>query len=244
MSLRVAVFASGSGSNLQAILDHHAGLDAPPWRVELVVSDQEDARALGRARRVGIRSRFLPVAGRSVGDVAGETLDLLRSSEIGFVALAGYLRLIPAPVVGAFRERMVNIHPALLPAFGGRGMYGIRVHEAVLAAGARVTGPTVHFVDEEYDRGPIIAQWPVPVRAGEDPHTLAARVLRVEHLLYPRVVDQFGRALARGCRPTPFSPPGTAFLANSRATVDLGHAISAGFAAWSGAASHGNGERT
>ena len=244
MSLPVAVFASGSGSNLQAILDHHAALDAPPWRVELVVSDQKEARALERGRHAGIRACFLPVAGRSSGDVAGETLDLLRSSEIGFVALAGYLRLIPAPVVGAFRERMVNIHPALLPAFGGRGMYGMRVHEAVLGAGATVTGPTVHFVDEEYDRGPIIAQWPVPVRAGDDPHTLAARVLRVEHLLYPRVVDRLGRALARGCRPAPFSPPGTAFLAHSRATVDLERAISAGFAARTGAAAHGNEERT
>lgn len=229
MILPVAVFASGSGSNLQAILDYHASLDAPPWRVELVVSDQEGAKALGRARRAGIRSRFLRVAGRSSGEIAGETLNLLRSADIGFIALAGYLRLIPAPVVAAFRERMVNIHPALLPAFGGKGMYGMRVHEAVLAAGARVTGPTAHFVDEEYDRGPIIAQWPVPVRAGDDPRTLAARVLRVEHLLYPRVMDHVGRALARGCRPVPFSPPGTAFLANSRAAADVERAISAGF---------------
>ena len=229
MSLPVAVFASGSGSNLQAILDYHASFDAPPWRVELVVSDQEHARALRRARRARIRSRFLPVGGRSSGDAAGETLNLLRSADIGFIALAGYLRLIPAPVVAAFRERMVNIHPALLPAFGGKGMYGMRVHEAVLAAGARVTGPTVHFVDEEYDRGPIIAQWPVPVRTGDDPHTLAARVLRVEHLLYPRVVDQLCRARARGCRPTPFSAPGTAFLASSRATAEVERAISAGF---------------
>lgn len=229
MTLPVAVFASGSGSNLQAILDHHATLDAPPWRVELVVSDQEDARALRRARRSGIRSRFLPVAGRPSGDVAGETLDILRSAHVGLIALAGYLRLIPADVVGAFRERIVNIHPALLPAFGGKGMYGMRVHEAVLASGARVTGPTVHFVDEEYDRGPIVAQWPVPVRAGDDPRALAARVLRVEHLLYPRVVDHLGRALARGCRPTPFSPPGAAFLAKSTTGAGVERSISAGF---------------
>ena len=229
MSLPVAVFASGSGSNLQAILDHHATLDAPPWRVELVISDQKDARALGRARGSGIRSRFLPVAGRPSGDVAGETLDILRSADVGLIALAGYLRLIPADVVEAFRERMVNIHPALLPAFGGKGMYGMRVHEAVLASGARVTGPTVHFVDEEYDRGPIVAQWPVPVRAGDAPHVLAARVLRVEHLLYPRVVDHLGRALARGCRPTPFSPPGAAFLTKSETGAGVERSISAGF---------------
>jgi folate-dependent phosphoribosylglycinamide formyltransferase PurN len=84
---------------------------------------------------------------------------------------------------------MLNVHPALLPAFGGAGMYGARVHAAVLAAGARVSGPTVHFVDEQYDRGPIVMQWPVPVRDDDTPDTLAARVLHVEHLLYPRVVD-------------------------------------------------------
>lgn len=229
MSLPVAVFASGSGSNLQAILDHHATLDAPPWRVELVISDQKDARALGRARGSGIRSRFLPVAGRPSGDVAGETLDILRSADVGLIALAGYLRLIPADVVEVFRERMVNIHPALLPAFGGKGMHGMRVHEAVLASGARVTGPTVHFVDEEYDRGPIVAQWPVPVRAGDAPHVLAARVLRVEHLLYPRVVDHLGRALARGCRLTPFSPPGAVFLTKSETGAGVERSISAGF---------------
>lgn len=229
MTLPVAVFASGSGSNLQAILDYHAGLDAPPWRVELVISDQEGATALRRARRAGIRSRFLPVAGRSSRDVADETLDTLRSGDIRFVALAGYLRLIPARVVRAFRERMVNIHPALLPSFGGKGMYGMRVHEAVLASGARVTGPTVHFVEDEYDRGPIIVQWPVPVRADDDPHTIAVRVLRVEHLLYPRVVNHLSGALARGCRPTPFSPPGTAFLASSAVPTEVARAIAAGF---------------
>ena len=204
MSLPVAVFASGSGSNLQAILDYHASLDAPPWRVELVVSDQGDAKALGRARRAGIRSRFLPVAGRSSGDVAGETLDLLRSSEIEFVALAGYLRLIPAPVVGAFRERMVNIHPALLPAFGGKGMYGMHVHEAVLAARAKVTGPTVHFVDEEYDTGPILMQTHVPVIPGDTAETLAARVLREEHVLYPKALSLVasGRVMVSGRKVT------------------------------------------
>ena len=229
MSLSVAVFASGSGSNLQAILDHHAELDAAPWAVELVISDRKDARALRRARRLGIRSRFLPVTGRTPSDVAAETLDVLRSADVGFIALAGYLRLIPAQVVEAFGERMVNIHPALLPAFGGKGMHGARVHEAVLASGARVTGPTVHLVDEEYDHGPIVAQWPVPVFAGDDPHALAARVLRVEHLLYPRVVDHLCRALARGCRPTRFSPPGSVFLATARVSGDVERGIAAGF---------------
>ena len=225
----MAVFASGSGSNLQAILDFHAGLDAPPWRVGLVISDQREAKALERARRAGVASRVLPVAGRPAGAVAAEMLDVLRSSGTGFIALAGYLRLVPAEVVGAFRERIVNIHPALLPAFGGKGMYGMRVHEAVLASGARVTGPTVHLVDEEYDRGPVIAQWPVPVLAGDTARALAARVLRVEHVLYPRVVDHWGRALAGDQAPAPFSPPGATFLAGESARAGLEPAINASF---------------
>ena len=229
MSLRVAVFASGSGSNLQTILDYHARLDAPPWHVDLVISDRERAKALERARHAGIESRFLAVTGRPPGDVAAEMLDVLGSTNTGFIALAGYLQLIPAAVVGAFRGKIVNIHPALLPAFGGKGMYGTHVHEAVLAAGARVTGPSVHLVDEEYDRGPIIAQWPVPVLAGDSPRALAARVLCVEHLLYPRVVDHWSRALADGREPTPFSPPGTEFLMSLRAMAGVERAIAAAF---------------
>jgi phosphoribosylglycinamide formyltransferase/phosphoribosylglycinamide formyltransferase-1 len=105
-------------------------------------------------------------------------------------------------VVHRYAGRIINVHPALLPGFGGPGMYGARVHEAVLAAGVTVTGVTVHFVDEEYDRGTIIAQWPVPVLQGDDARSLAARVLRVEHLLYPRVVDAVagGAVTLAGCR--------------------------------------------
>ncbi len=110
------------------------------------------------------------------------------------MVLAGWLRLVPAPVVRAYRGRMVNVHPALLPAFGGQGMYGRHVHQAVLDSGVRVSGVTVHFVDEAYDRGPILAQWPVPVHERDDAATLADRVLQVEHRLLPSAV----RALARG----------------------------------------------
>jgi folate-dependent phosphoribosylglycinamide formyltransferase PurN len=111
---------------------------------------------------------------------------LLGDHRVDLIVLAGYLRLVPRSVVGAYRGRIINIHPALLPAFGGAGMYGQRVHSAVIEQGARVSGATVHFVDEAYDRGPIIAQWPVPVLPGDTPEALAARVLRVEHLLLPR----------------------------------------------------------
>ena len=121
-------------------------------------------------------------------------LALLREHQIEVLVLAGYLALVPAAVTRAYRGKIVNVHPALLPAFGGPGMYGKHAHTAVLAAGARISGATVHFVDEVYDHGAVIAQWRVPVRAGDDERSLAARVLRAEHLLFPRVVQ----ALAAG----------------------------------------------
>jgi phosphoribosylglycinamide formyltransferase-1 len=105
------------------------------------------------------------------------------------VALAGYLRLLPKEVIAEFPSRILNVHPALLPAFGGPGMYGERVHRAVLMSGAAVSGASVHYVDEEYDNGTIVAQWPVPVLADDSVQTLAARVRKVEHVLYPRVID-------------------------------------------------------
>src|SRR3982751_351759 len=184
---RIGVLASGGGSNLQAILDHFTALgDARAGDVVLVASSSRDAGALQRAERVSIPRAVL----RSAGAVEGAELQpLLRDHDVQLVVLAGYMRLVPPEVTHTYRGRMLNVHPALLPSFGGPGMYGERVHRAVIAAGARESGPTVHFVDEVYDHGPIIAQWPVPVLPGDDEHTLAARVLRAEHLLYPPVVD-------------------------------------------------------
>lgn len=181
---RLAVLASGSGSNLQAIHDY---LDdrGPEAKVELalVVSDRASAGALTRAEGWSVPAVHLPKD-------RNDTLDaLLEEHSITHVALAGYLRLVPADVVRRFHGRMLNVHPALLPAFGGPGMYGQRVHAAVLAAGARVSGPTVHFVTEHYDEGAIIAQWPVPVRHDDTPESLAARVLAVEHRIYPWCVS-------------------------------------------------------
>ena len=178
-----AVFASGGGSNLQSLLDH-ARFD-PPWRVRLVVTDRPGIGALERAEGAGVPTRVVRTKDRDPAEVAAETLAALGEHGIELIFLAGYLKLLPARVVSAFRGRVLNIHPALLPAFGGKGMYGIHVHRAVLASGARLSGPTVHLVDEEYDRGTILAQWPVPVLPGDTPETLAARVLEAEHPLYP-----------------------------------------------------------
>lgn len=196
MSVPVAVLASGGGTNLQALLDHLRGGPDAEARVALVISDRADAGALQRAERAGIASRVIPVKDRAPAEVAEDTLDALEAADIGLVALAGYLRLIPAPVVRRYEGRMLNVHPALLPAFGGKGMYGRRVHQAVLEAGCRVTGVTVHFVDEEYDRGPILAQWPVPVLPGDTVDDLASRVLRIEHRLYPLALEALARRIA------------------------------------------------
>lgn len=183
---RLAVLASGRGSNLRVLLEHLARPDRiGRAEVALVASDKADAGALAIARAHGIAAAAIEARGEHEAPL----LELLRAHRIDLVVLAGYLRLVPAGVVRAFAGRMINVHPALLPAFGGQGMYGARVHRAVLASGARVSGPTVHFVDEQYDRGPIIAQWPVPVLEHDDEHALAARVLHAEHRLLPRVVE-------------------------------------------------------
>jgi phosphoribosylglycinamide formyltransferase 1 len=190
----VAVFASGAGSNFQVLVEHSRDRPAG-WHVALLLSDRPDAPVLERARRAGIPSRVIPVSGRTPPDVSAETGTALSDAGIRYVLLAGYLRLVPAPVVQSFRGRMLNIHPALLPSFGGQGMFGRHVHRAVLEAGVRVTGVTVHFVDERYDRGPILAQWPVPVLPGDTPESLAGRIHAVEHRVFPAAVDHLVRSL-------------------------------------------------
>ena len=205
--LAAAAFASGGGSNVQALLDHPTDL----WRIRLLVADRDGIGALERARRAGVATRVVRTKGRTESDVAAETLTALEEHGVQVIFLAGYLKLVPPAVVARFRRRILNIHPALLPAFGGTGMWGHRVHEAVLASGARISGPTVHFVDEEYDCGTIVAQWPVPVRADDTPETLAARVLVFEHRLYPLAADHVCRAVAEGREPGPLALSGEAF---------------------------------
>lgn len=185
--MQVAVAVSGRGSNLEALCRASEG-DAA-LRIALVVSNRRDAPALEFARARGIAA-----AGLEAPDDAIEWLQLLGAHRIDLLVLAGYIRLVPPEVVSAYRGRIVNVHPALLPDFGGPGMYGRRVHEAVLASGATESGPTVHLVDEEYDRGAILAQSRVPVRKDDTPETLAARVLAEEHRLLPAVVRAAARA--------------------------------------------------
>jgi phosphoribosylglycinamide formyltransferase 1 len=190
-TLRLAVFASGSGSNFQAIIDA-AEQGSLPAELALCLSNKETAGALERARQHGIATAVLsPESFLEEAQYAATLLDVLERHGVNFVALAGFMKRIPPAVVSAFHHRMTNIHPALLPAFGGHGMYGIRVHRAVLEYGARWTGVTVHLVDEDYDTGPIVLQQPVPVQQDDSPETLAARVLEAEHRLYPEALRLF-----------------------------------------------------
>lgn len=213
MRVRFAVFASGSGTNMQALLDHER--EGAAYRIELLITDrpckvEERARALGRA----VHRVEFPREGATGSDAAAgasraptatpqdtcaaELLQLLRRHHAEGILLAGFLRLVPAEVCAAYRGRILNIHPALLPAFGGKGMFGHHVHETVLRSGASLSGPTIHFVDERYDEGRILAQWPVPVLPGDTPDALAARVLKVEHVLYPAAADALARAVQGG----------------------------------------------
>jgi len=177
---RLAVLASGEGTNLQALLDD----EAVGPRVELVVSDREGARALVRARERGVPAAFLDPSDhpdRAAYDRA--LLDLLREESITHVALAGFMRIVGPELVGAFEGRMLNVHPALLPAFPGAHAIA-----DALAWGVRVTGVTVHLVDEEVDHGPIVAQEPVRILPDDDADSLAERIHEVEHRLYPAAV--------------------------------------------------------
>jgi phosphoribosylglycinamide formyltransferase 1 len=180
MTMRIAVAISGRGSNLEAL---HRALEGGAAKIVVVMSDRPDAVGLERARQWGISAEVLP--NPTDGTV---WLALLRRYAVDLVVLAGYLKLVPADVIAAYRGRIVNVHPALLPAFGGQGMYGRRVHEAVLSSGMRETGATVHLVDEAYDHGAILAQARVPVLPGDTPELLARRVLELEHRLLPAVV--------------------------------------------------------
>lgn len=213
--VRVAVLASGGGTNLQALLERLDRAVPVTVRVTRVIASRPDAGALARSRQAGVPSVVL-------GDPA-DADELLRALEgTDLAVLTGYLRLVPAAVVARFRWRLINIHPALLPAFGGPGMYGRRVHEAVLASGAMISGATVHYVDEQYDRGPIIAQWPVPVRGDDTPETLAARVLEVEHQLLPLVVLELAR-LGVPQAPVRLVANGAAFRMGDVPSLNLSH---------------------
>ena len=185
MPSRLAVLASGRGSNLQAIIDHFENISRERIaKVVLVASNRADSPALIRAATASI-----DIASFDAADEGDQLLDVLQRFRVDLVVLAGYLKRIPPKVVREYSGRILNIHPALLPDFGGEGMYGARVHDAVIASGAKESGVTVHVVNDDYDRGPIVAQWRVPVEPGDTAEALGLRVLSVEHVVYPRVIE-------------------------------------------------------
>lgn len=187
---RLAVLASGGGSNLQALIDAHACGDLP-CPIVVVISNHADAGALARARTHGIPAHH--VSRKTDADPSARMLELLCEHRVDVVVLAGWLSLIEPSLIAAYPERIVNIHPAPLPRFGGKGMYGLHVHRAVLASGVAQTGPTVHLVDEHYDQGPVLAHADVEVEPGDTPEALQDRVQRAEHRLFWRVLrDHFG----------------------------------------------------
>ncbi len=203
MSMRIAILLSGRhgrGSNMQAIAAACASGQIA-GQVALVVGNFSESPALARASEMDLPA--LTIASKQAEEIYAQALlAALTDARIDLVCLAGYMRKVPDAVVSAYRGRLMNIHAALLPAFGGQGMYGSRIHEAVLEYGAKVSGCTVHFVDEGYDTGPIICQSAVPVEEGDTPDTLAARVLIAEHETYPHAAALFaaGRLSVEGRR--------------------------------------------
>jgi phosphoribosylglycinamide formyltransferase-1 len=189
--IRIGVLASGNGTNLQAIMDGCSRGEIP-GRVVVVVSNNPKARALDRAHLAGIPAvamhhRAFP--DRDTFDA--KLVEILHSYEVDLVCLAGFMRVLGPSFIRQFPDRIMNIHPALLPSFGGLGMYGDRVHQTVLDSGVRFSGCTIHFANEAPDGGPIILQAVVPVYDSDTPQTLAERILVEEHRLYPEAVKLF-----------------------------------------------------
>jgi phosphoribosylglycinamide formyltransferase-1 len=193
--LKIAVFASGRGSNFESILNSIESGKIKNTEIVCVLSNKSDAGALEFAKRKNIpavhisRQQYL-----TNDDFASSLIKRMDEFEVNFIVLAGYMKILSPVIVRKFKNRIINIHPALLPRFGGKGMYGIHVHEAVLKSGENISGASVHIVDEEYDHGPILMQETVNIDENETVETLAAKVLKVEHKIYPEVVRLFSES--------------------------------------------------
>jgi phosphoribosylglycinamide formyltransferase-1 len=197
VTLRLGFLASHGGSNVQVIVDacRSGALDAEPC---VLVSNNSDAPVMARTRAAGIATYHLSSHTHPEPSLLDDAiLEALTRHGAALIVLAGYMKKIGPRTLARYRGLVLNIHPALLPKFGGQGMYGRRVHEEVLAAGDRVTGVTVHLADEEYDRGPILAQREVPVVRGDTVDSLAARVLEAEHALYVETLARIARGEIR-----------------------------------------------
>ncbi len=190
--LHIAVFGSGRGSNFQAVLAAIQRGEIPNASIRVVISNNSTAGILEIASTNGISIEHISEKRfSSEQEFAEHLLATLRKHDVNFVMLAGYMKRVPSRLIAEFRNRIINIHPALLPKFGGHGMYGMRVHEAVIAAKEEFSGATVHIVDEEYDHGAIVLQKKVTVTRDDTAETLAEKVLTIEHALYPEALKMF-----------------------------------------------------
>ena len=185
LKTNIAIFASGSGTNAQRIAEYFSG--NPNVNIQLILSNKADAYVMERAKMLNIPSVvFTAKEFRETTHV----LEILKENEIDFIVLAGFLLLLPAYLIQAFPNKIINIHPALLPKYGGKGMYGHFVHEAVIASGDAESGISIHYVNEKYDEGNIIFQALCPVLAGDTPDTLATRIHELEYQYYPVVIEK------------------------------------------------------
>jgi len=188
--LKLAVLVSGGGTNLQALIDQIEANKLPGVKIEVVISNKPDAFALERAKKHGINTEVIQIkkyADRQ--ELAKALLEMLKSYNVDLIVLAGCLFIIPEQVISSYKNKIINIHPSLIPSFCGNGYYGLKVHEAALERGVKVTGATVHFVDEGTDTGPIILQKPVMVHDDDTPETLQKRVMEeAEWLILPEAV--------------------------------------------------------
>ncbi len=183
--VNISVFASGSGTNFQSIVNYFSGHEH--IRINLLLSNRSGAAVLERAKKANI-DRI--VFTRDDLFSTGKVLDILKSYNTHFIVLAGFLWKIPDNIIKAYPDKIVNIHPALLPKYGGKGMYGMRVHEAVISSGEKYSGITIHIVNEEYDRGSIVSQHTCDVDPDDTPQSLAERIHKLEHYWYPRVIEK------------------------------------------------------
>lgn len=188
------MLVSGGGSNLQAILDAIDSGRLDSVSVELVISSNREAYALKRTESRGIPTMVIDAVGWPEPRERDERLlEVLKELDPDLIVLAGYMKILPESIIGRFPRRIINIHPSLIPQYCGEGFYGMRVHRAVLEAGEMVSGATVHYVDEGVDTGEILLQEQVPVRSGDTPESLAARVLETEHRILTEVIDKISR---------------------------------------------------
>ncbi|MBR3290028.1 MAG: phosphoribosylglycinamide formyltransferase [Clostridia bacterium] len=197
--VNVAVLVSGGGTNLQALIDSAAAGKLPHARLSLVISNHEDAFALTRAKKARIPTAVVTRAATgSQAAFEAELVRILEEAGIDLIVLAGFMSILSADFTSRYPRRILNIHPALIPSFCGKGFYGLHVHEAALAKGVKVSGATVHFVNEIPDGGEILLQKAVPVRKNDTPETLQRRIMeQAEWKLLPRAVEMVSRELAK-----------------------------------------------